>query len=513
MDIGQHHGSVTARWIWIIGSPLVFIVGVIGNFVTILILSNRSQKKSSTTVYLTVLAVADLCVMVISLPRWWIIYVFEVDIRHLGKAVCKTQWFLTYFSGGVSTAVLTTVTIEKIICSLKPYKVKRCCTVKNARIICSVIVLLLVAIYGHVLYGMTLYDKEIYRPINQVNDSLRKESVILDSSSNYSVVNLSFELKTDNNKTITNESLLNSRNGSEHLTFIKSKVCWFEGEEYGRFYSGAFQILNVFFYNIVTEMTSFIGGFIIIRKLTVGRKFRTRNSKNKLEEAEFNAMMPMFEIHSRQITISLLLVNIVFVVCTTPVFVFLIGRSVWVDSEKGMTETQEITWAVLNLMFYTNHAVNFVLYFLSAARFRKKAMSIFLCRGGNYINSMSLSQAASVGGSEGHPQNTFELREQNAMKKHSSIEVFQSYFQPNCSQEIENCFQESLSERVNHERCDMLCNLRHDADTNLLSEGSHQNLHILLELRRCGEDPRDSSELPVTINLSSTCAFKEQNFL
>lgn len=371
MDSNLKKGSSIARMIWLVGSPVVFTIGVFGNIMTIIVLTHKSQKKSSTTVFLTFLAMADLVVMIVTLPRWWLIYLFGLDIRHLGNGLCKIHWFIGYTNSTLSNGILSAVTIERVLSTIIPHKTRSLCSVKIALVISGIILVVYLFFFLHVLIEFSLFDVKL-----SLHNNLTENLYASFNANLFNNFTDSFGQGTD----VTGLALNNTENDWDmketNGTITKTiKMCWFQDKNYQAFYSGPFQVLNNLTYFAIPEIIFFIGGIIIVRKL--------RASRSRIAPTQTGAQQKMSgrENHQRQITISLLLVNLVFVVCTTPVLIFMTGRSAWVDSKKGMTATQEIVWAVINMMFFTNHAVNFILYFLSGARFRKQviAMFPFLC--------------------------------------------------------------------------------------------------------------------------------------
>ena len=52
--------------------PVLIMLGTLGNFLTILILSRRSMRRNATYIYLIVLAIADIIVLYMGLLRMWI---------------------------------------------------------------------------------------------------------------------------------------------------------------------------------------------------------------------------------------------------------------------------------------------------------------------------------------------------------------------------------------------------------------------------------------------------------
>lgn len=422
MQSSQYQGSEAARLVWIIGSPIIYAIGVPGNLITILVLL-RSNKKTSTSVFLTFVAIADLLVLLLLLPRWWIIYVFGLDIRLISNAFCKVHWFITYSAGCTSAAFLVAVTAERIVSITRPYKVKTWCTVNKAIITSMTIVMFQTALHGHNLYGMKLFSVTHYDFYNDgINSSIQcqeDEPVFLNGTTVTSQV---FSKDIDNKtaslipsvctaqqsefcvNTSKNNVLTDQENNYQNNTCkiqIRDKkeidVCWFDDPVYGQFSMGAYQFMIIFIYNVITEGSILVGMIVIIRQLAISKRLRKRMKLDVAREKDVHSKKMTFESHSAQITRSLLLVNAIFIICGTPVQIFLAGRSVWINSETGMTKAQEIIWAVVNMLFYFNHAVNFILYFLGGSRFRKQVKETFKCNGqGKKLHEMSLSNIRSA---------------------------------------------------------------------------------------------------------------------
>ena len=58
-----------AHYIWLIGSPIIVTIEIIGNTLSILILSRKSMRKHTSAFYFIVLAVTDLLVLNVGLLR------------------------------------------------------------------------------------------------------------------------------------------------------------------------------------------------------------------------------------------------------------------------------------------------------------------------------------------------------------------------------------------------------------------------------------------------------------
>jgi hypothetical protein len=383
MDSNQQKGSDVARMIWIVGSPIIFAVGVFGNLMTIFVLTSKRVKTTSTTIFLTFIAVADLFMVTIMLPRWWLIYLFGFDIRHIHNIVCKVQFFANYFCGAYSSCLLAALTIERTICTVKPHRVKTICTLQVAVIVSIALALTLFAVHGHVLIGIKLSDVVI------VETSTARKKIIphnltvwLTNTSCESILHQIPDIEIDYIDDLMLETLCNiSFNPDiDNLATIhestedrKIKVCWYDDINYGQYFSGIHQIMATVSYIIIPATIFFAGFIIIIKSLHESKKWRKRMG------TEFMRTKRASDNHATQITVTLLFVNIVFIITTTPALIYLMGRSTWVDEDLGMTEEQEIIWAIVNLMVYINHSINFILYFLSGQRFRRTVLETFRC--------------------------------------------------------------------------------------------------------------------------------------
>ena len=91
-DFIECHVAVT---LWKIVSPLLLVVGVIGNVLSIAVLSRQRMRHTTTSVYLRLLAVFDTVVLLVVLPRKLVYFHSSVDIKDLSVFACKFVSFLT----------------------------------------------------------------------------------------------------------------------------------------------------------------------------------------------------------------------------------------------------------------------------------------------------------------------------------------------------------------------------------------------------------------------------------
>jgi len=133
---------------------LITVIGLIGNILTIIILSKRRNIKSSTAVYLNALAISDILILIFGPFCDWLEDMLEVIISNYGQFACKLQTFLQYSSSSTSSWLLVAVTIERAISVTMPHRVRSSCTTRVAIIV--VIVTWIVVYFAnlHFLFGM-----------------------------------------------------------------------------------------------------------------------------------------------------------------------------------------------------------------------------------------------------------------------------------------------------------------------------------------------------------------------
>ncbi|XP_060586420.1 neuromedin-U receptor 2-like [Ruditapes philippinarum] len=308
--------------IWKTIPPIFLVLGTLGNLLTIVVLMRSKSRLSSTALYLSALAVSDLLVLWLGLLRQWIIYMFDIDVRHLSEAGCKIHIFLVYFATQCSSWLLVAVTSERFIGVWLPHKVKQGCTPRIAIVTISVIVGSLMLLNAHWFYGMGV-------------------KVIVYN-------NVTYEFKCN--------SIYD-----HYYDFLGFKWPWID---LCFFSLGPFTIL--LFGNVS----------IIVRVLISKHKTRTQIAPSNVGAANKKSD------RTSQLTAMLVVLNVVFIICTIPISIYLIGEPNWLKKLETYHDLAvlRLWWSVVNTFMYLNNTINFILYFLSGSRFRQEVKSL-LCGG------------------------------------------------------------------------------------------------------------------------------------
>lgn len=142
--------------------PLLVLFGLVGNCLSILVLTRRRLIRTSTNNYLTILAVFDSCYLVFTL-----ILNFGSHAYFSNSDV--TQWVLFIlrpladFSSNSATWLIVCFTLERTLAVARPIYAKRTCSVRRSRhLICA----LLVACFLVTL--PTYFEKNFTRDTNSI---------------------------------------------------------------------------------------------------------------------------------------------------------------------------------------------------------------------------------------------------------------------------------------------------------------------------------------------------------
>ena len=124
MDVIFEHNL--AAYLWIVFGPVLLVIGIFGNCLSLIVLIGPSFAKNSAAFGLSALAVVDTGVLVVSLLRQWIYYLTDgFDVRVLFFSFgCKFQAFLSYFLSQLSSWTVVMVTIERALSVLCPLTVR-----------------------------------------------------------------------------------------------------------------------------------------------------------------------------------------------------------------------------------------------------------------------------------------------------------------------------------------------------------------------------------------------------
>lgn len=325
-------------WVQRVLVPLIMVIGVIGNTITIVIMTRR-RMRSSTNNYLAALAIFDML---------YLIFIFVLSFAQypdVSDPKYYYYWKLWPFSLMITDAcsnssvwLTVTFTIERFIVVSNPIRGKMICTESRSRIVVLCVVL--------ICFTYTLPTPFEWLVVEALN--------------------------TETNKTILKPTF--SKLG-ENTTY-KSIYYW----------------LTAALFVFVPLLLLGIFNSFLIRSVHISRKERnamtqqptkpvaspySSNGPSKASSAA-KQLDPNSSKQENKITIMLIAVVILFFVCQLPTAVMLIFTSIH-DYPENSDEYYLIRGLnnIFNFLMAINAAGNFLLYCLFSQRYRKTFVNVF----------------------------------------------------------------------------------------------------------------------------------------
>jgi hypothetical protein len=228
--------------------------------------------------------------------------------------------FFTYYFINLSPTLLVAVSVQRYLAIAKHHYSKRHCTVKNAYMVIGLICLLSIFIQLH--WGI-FYELKLV-PIKPTTTSL-------------------------------NSTILYQRVCNISLNY----------PNYLRFRSHMIGYIQWFFFTLCPFVTMLILNSLILKVIASARRIQQRiNQKNQRKK-----------VKQRNMTIMLLSVSCVFILLTAPASTFMAFGHLIKNLHGARSQ---LLWTMFSLIYYTNTAANFLLYFLTADVFRQEIRVMIL---------------------------------------------------------------------------------------------------------------------------------------
>lgn len=309
--------------IWKVVPPFLILFGTIGNTLSVLVLTRKGIRNSTTALYLTFLAVSDLLVLYTGLLRQWLNYLVSYDIRHHSEAACKIHLWLVYTTLDFSAWILMAVTLERVLATWRPMRAKTICSRVTATVIIIAMLILLLALNSHFVYGM-----------------INKDDV------------------------------------DEAGRVIGVRRCQAVNSRYVDFFISIWPWIDLGSFCVIPCTVIVVGDFSIL--CTVIKSHRRTSSRTSLPRISRSSSTQSEGHKYSSLTVMLLVLNSAFLITTLPISIYNIGYPHWLpDASQNTIASIEFWWAVVNMLMYTNNAINFLLYCLSGTRFRREVANMF----------------------------------------------------------------------------------------------------------------------------------------
>ena len=311
----DHPWCHAAEKLWLVFSPILLIIGTIGNVLSICVLLRKRMRQSSASVYLISLACADTAVLYIGLLREWLVHLTETDYRKENDVTCKLQLWLQFVAFNSSMWLLTAFTVDRQISVVWPIFARTRCTRKIQYVIVAVIPL-----------------------------------VIMIGGSHYFFMERQVTYQWSN---ITNTSTI-------YIIKCVPTSGW-----YANFYHKIWPMILIFIASICPAVIIFISNVRILKVILTRNKRVAPQHKTKTNIRKKTADV------NRTVNSMLITVSCFYILSTLPICVYLFLESslFWHDTPQNVI-SRKLFWAITCLLFYSNSAVNFLLYCFSGSMFR-----------------------------------------------------------------------------------------------------------------------------------------------
>lgn len=136
---------------------LMVICGILGNGLALIVINRRSLRDTSSSVFITYLAIFDISVLVVHITNlaashWILSYIFHCFLAYLTDLVTFC-----------SVWIMVIMTLERCIAVRSPFLAKRFCTTENARY----------SIYSLIIFSLILFSSTF--PVMHTVDKLQQK--------------------------------------------------------------------------------------------------------------------------------------------------------------------------------------------------------------------------------------------------------------------------------------------------------------------------------------------------
>jgi hypothetical protein len=136
----------------------IFVIGVIGNLLSVLVFSRSSLRRRSCAVYFLALAITDIASLCASFIDTVLPSYNNVSLTGKSLFICKLNPLMVYFTTDLSNFLLAVASIDRAVSIQCPQRSKRFCRAKIAIYIIIGMSITLLLINGHIFWGFEIIE-------------------------------------------------------------------------------------------------------------------------------------------------------------------------------------------------------------------------------------------------------------------------------------------------------------------------------------------------------------------
>ena len=343
-----------AAFVWKICSPILIVMGTISNTLSLIVFSRPNMHSNNTVFYMMILAIGDILVLNVGLLRKWIKYTFDYDIRSYSEFACKGHAYAVHFLLHFTTWTLVAATIDRCMCVCRPFTSKRFGCLRNARFTLPAIGIFLLLMHIFFIIGVKLENE------NGKIICLETGNIDWKTWSWFDIgmfCFIPFTIMVVCDICITRKIAASTRKVSKYgvTSGNTSKGRSSHNELNKRQKDDSSMTTDTFLSDKSKELRK------VHRKATTF----TANSNYPSERSKKR---------QSNLTAMLLAISCAYLVLTIPIGVRIVTKSV-IQS----MEIRQLTWAIANILRYTNNVIHFFLYCLTGSKFRGELLKICRC--------------------------------------------------------------------------------------------------------------------------------------
>ena len=115
----------------IYGPPIISAVGTVGNVLSLMVATQKQNRRSSPSWYIGSLAILDTIMLLVGLLQYWFLFNFFSSL--ITKAHCHAMFFVVNFFSNWSVWTILAMTLERFIVVVFPLKAAVLCSVGKTK--------------------------------------------------------------------------------------------------------------------------------------------------------------------------------------------------------------------------------------------------------------------------------------------------------------------------------------------------------------------------------------------
>jgi hypothetical protein len=141
----------------------IFVIGVIGNSLSVLVFSRPSLRHRSCAIYFLALAITDIASLCASFIDTVLPSYNNVSLTIKSTFICKLNPLMVYFTTDLSNFLLAVASLDRAVSIQCPVKSQQFCRARIAIYIIVAMSIVFLLINGHIFWGFEILDEQLQK--------------------------------------------------------------------------------------------------------------------------------------------------------------------------------------------------------------------------------------------------------------------------------------------------------------------------------------------------------------